>query len=200
MDSDLDNIREVKLEKKVYRLRHRDGKSWNEVAVKINKEFDKKFNSRRIQEIYDKYIYRSHVIKNTKQNAGREATRVNKAWMGEMKELLDIIKSKALKHLEIADKLLIEQYKEGNTNAYFKNLPVAISLFRSLLDQANSLGIRLEKIEINQKNFILNETQILQLVNQKMSQREKEQGYEVHPGTGLLVSIDKKKKKITFEE
>ena len=193
MDSDLDEIRKFKLEKKVYRLRHRDGFSWDNVASKVSKEFNKNVSSKQAQDIYDKYISRSNVIINTKRDANKKAIEVNDEWMKEMKELLETIKKKALKHLEIADEILLEQYDEGNTKAYFNNLPVAISLFRSLLDQANFLGRRLEKIEINQQNFILNETQILQIVNKKMSQREREQGYVVHPGTGEIIVVKKKK-------
>lgn len=194
MDS-LDEIRALKLERKVYRLRHRDGLAWTDVAKKVSKEFKKEINSKKTQEIYDMHVSRAKSVISVKREENRNATKVNDDWVKEMREIVQKIRSKALKHLEIADELLLNEYKQGNTKAYFNNLPVAIQLFRSLLDQANSLGRRLEKIEINQNNFILNETQILQLINKKMSQREHEAGYIIHPGTGQL--LIKKKKTLT---
>ena len=196
MDSDLEEIRKLKLEKKVFRLRHRDALPWSEVASKVSKEFNKNISSKYVQEVYDRHISRSRVILDTKSEANKAALEANKDWVDEMKELLEKIKTKTLRHLEIADEILIEQYDSGDTKAYFHNLPVAISLFRSLLDQAGFLGKRLEKIEITQKNFILNETQVLQIINKKMSQREREQGYKVHTGTGEIIVIKNTSKKV----
>jgi len=191
MNESLDEIRNLNIEKKVYRLR-RQGLNWVTVASKVSKEFDKKISSKQVQDIYDKYVSRSEVQINSRRKGRVEAFDVNNEWQNETKKLIEEIKSKALKHLKIADELLISQYNEGNTKAYFNNLPVAISLFRSLLDQANFLGRRLEKIEINQNNLVLNETQILQIVNKAYTQKAKETGFKIHPGTGCLVPIDRK--------
>ena len=90
---------------------------------------------------------------------------------------------------------MIEQYEQGASNAYFKNLPVAISLFRSVIDQVNAIGKRMEKIEVNQTNYILNETQILAIINKDIEKKQKEQGFEIHPGTGELINSDRKKRK-----
>ena len=190
--AELDDIRNLNIQKKIYRLR-RKGLNWVLVASKVSEEFDNNLSSKQAQELYDKYISRSETIHSSRVNGRKEAFEVNETWSKEMKELIENIKGKALKHLAIADELLISQYDAGNTKAYFDNLPVAISLFRSLLDQANFLGRRLEKIEVNQTSFILNETQILQLVNKQMAQKEKEAGYSIHPGTGDLVIIDQEK-------
>ena len=199
MEKDVRDIKLLDIQRKVFRLRHRDGKKWNEISEVINKRFNKEFTSKKVQNIYDDYVAKSSVITSTMKNSKHESLEANREWVSEMKKLLETIKEKALKHLEIADEILIYQYKEGNTNAYFKNLPVAISLFRSLLDQANFLGNRLEKIEVNQKNYILNETQILQVVNKAWDKKEIESGFVAHPGKlGQLVPISelKKKKKI----
>lgn len=192
MDSAEDH-KKVKIQKRVYRLR-KEGKTWNDVSVIVSKEFDSEVSSKKAQDLYDNHIAKAQVITQTLRESKREAVVVEREWNNEMKSLFEEIKKRALKHLEIADELLVSQYKDNNTKAYFKNLPAAISLMRSILDQINFLGKRLEKIEINQKSTILSETQMLQIVNKAWAQKEKETGMTIHPGTGQLIPLKKRKK------
>ena len=189
--SELEEIKNFNIQKRIYKLR-RQGLNWVLVASKISTEFKKEISSKQVQDHYDTYIAKSQVQINSRRKGRVEAYDVNGEWQKEMKELTETIKKKALKHLEIADELLISQYKLGDTKAYFNNLPVAISLFRSLLDQANSMSSRLEKIEINQTNLVLSETQILQIVTKAYTQKAKEHGFRIHPGRDTLIPIDKK--------
>lgn len=189
-----EEFKTFKIQKKIWRLR-RDGTSWVNISDRIKEEFNQVFKTTKIQELYDSYAAKEATVANTTKNGKKEAVKVTKEFNNEMKDMLENVKSKAQKHLEIADELLIEQYEAGNSNAYFKNLPVAISLFRSVLDQLAFLDKRLEKIQITQNNLILNETQILQLVNKAFTQKEKETGMILHPGTGQLIVLDKNKKK-----
>jgi len=190
MESDLKEIRDNTVEKKIYRLRHREGLAWTDVADKVNKEFDLTINSGRVQELYDKHISKATIIKSRKENEQRDSDKVNEEWNKEMMDLVNKIREKALKHLEIADKLLIEQVDNGMTNAYFKNLPTAIAVWRNILDQVNLISRRQEKIELTQKNYILNETQILQIVNNAHQKKAKETGLFIHPGTQKMTKVN----------
>ena len=192
MESDLEDIRNNKIETKVYRLRHRDALTWNDVAAKISNEFDMNMTIKKVKYLYDKHISKGTIVQSRKENDSRHSDSINEEWKEEMKDLVNTIKEKALKHLEIADKLLIEQADEGNTNSYFRNLPAAIAIWRNILDQINTISRRQEKIEINQKNYILNETQILQIVNQAYSKKAKESGFFIHPGRNRLEPIPEK--------
>ena len=189
-----EELRILKIQRRIWKLR-REGKPWTEVSSKINYEFKQELKTTKVQELYDQYAALQTVIANTTKNGKKEAVKVSKEFSDEMKDLLESVKSKAQKHLDIADELLLDQYKAGNSRAYFKNLPVAISLFRAIIDQLNFLDKRLEKIQITQNNLVLNETQILQLVNKSFIQKEKETGMAIHPGTGQLIILEKKKKK-----
>lgn len=192
MAQTLDEIRALNIEKKVWKLR-RKGISWTEISKEINQEFNQEFKTTKIQEIYDTYAARQTAVASTTKNGKVEANKVAGEFNDEMKVMLESVRSKAQKHLDIADELLIDQYNAGNSKAYFRNLPVAISLFRAVLDQINVLDRRLEKISITQNNLILNETQIIQLVNKSFEQKEKETGMVVHPGTGQLIVVDERK-------
>ena len=193
MEQTPEELKTLKMQRRIWKLR-REGITWVNIGSKISKEFKQLYKIPKIQELYDSYAARESVIANTTKNGKKEAVRVQEEFNDEMKQMIESVKSKAQKHLDIADELLIEQYDAGNAKAYFRNLPVAISLFRSVLDQLNFLDKRLEKINITQNNLILNETQILQLVNKTYRQKEKETGMILHPGTGQLIVLNKKKK------
>lgn len=194
MEQTPEELRLLKIQRKIWRLR-REGVAWTDISSKINNEFKQTFKTPKIQELYDQYAARETVIANTTKNGKKEAVKVSKEFNDEMKIMLESVKSKAQKHLDIADELLIEQYDAGNSKAYFRNLPVAISLFRAIIDQLNFLDKRLEKIQITQNNLVLNETQILQLVNKSFKQAENREGYFIHPGSGILTPVGGKKKK-----
>ncbi|HUS51595.1 MAG TPA: hypothetical protein VMZ91_15620 [Candidatus Paceibacterota bacterium] len=192
--TELDEIRKKNISRRVFKLR-REGKTWSDVADVVNDEFDEELSSVKVENLYDYYVALNEVILNTRDNERREAFKVNEIFDEEMKRMINAIKTKSMKHLKIADDLLVEAYEEKDTKAYFRNLPVAIQLFRSILDQINFLNNRLQKIEINQNNLILNEPQILNIVNKAWKQKERDEEFIIHPGTNTLVPNAKKNKK-----
>jgi hypothetical protein len=193
MEQTPEEIRTLKIQRRIWKLR-RQGTTWLVISERINEEFNILYKIPAVKDLYDSYAARENVIANTTKNGKKEAVKVTKEFSDEMKSMMESVRSKAQKHLDIADEMLIEQYEAGNSKAYFRNLPVAISLFRAVLDQINTLDKRLEKINITQNNLILNETQILQLVNKTFKQKEKETGLAIHPGSGQLIVLDDKKK------
>ena len=189
MEKDLKEIESGKIEKKVYRLRHRDGLDWHDISSKVNEEFKKAVNSTQVEEIYDNHVARALVINNTNKNRVKEATKVTESWVKEVKQIIKKIKTVSLAHYDIANKKLLELAKEDNPDKYFDNLPAMVSVSRSLLDQAKFLGDKISKVEITQNKLVLNETQILQIVNNAYAQKEKDTGYFIHPGRNRLEHI-----------
>lgn len=192
--TDIEKVRLEKIQRKIFLLR-RQGKTWEEIRDIINTKFETDYNSSKIQEYYDIYGTQAQVLANTMSDKNKAVVEANTQWTGEMKDLFEQIKTRALKHLETADKLLDSTADEGLEKKYFDRLPVLISLMRGILDQIKFLDDRLKKIEINQNKLVLNEMQIFQTVNKAFSQKEKETGYLIHPGTGKMISLDRKKKK-----
>lgn len=192
MEKDLKEINEMKIEKKVYRLRHRHSYEWGNIVSAIKKEFDKEYTTTQIEAIFDKHIARPKVIGNIHREKNREIAQVQSAQAEEIKEIIKKIKTISMAHVEIANKKLLMYADMEDDKKYFDNLPVMISVCRSLLDQANFLGNKLTKIEITQNKLVLNETQIMQIVNDAYKQKERETGKRIHPGTGLLIDLSEK--------
>lgn len=189
MARSINKYKNTKIPQRIFRLKS-GGDNFTIISQKISKEFSDDINRFQISELYDFYAAKSNVIANTVRESKREALQVNKEWNNEIEELVQLIRTKSTKHLEIADELLINAYDDGNNKEYFKNLPVAISLFRSLLDQINSLDNRFKKIELTQNNLILNETQIMQIVDKTFMKKQKETGNFIHPGTQDIVKLN----------
>ena len=108
----------------------------------------------------------------------------------EIKQLADRIK----KYLSMADKFLDEAFTSGNRRAFFNDLPAFNKLLKSLQDQIRLLREIQNKIQFNQHNNY-SKTEILQLVNKTLKQKEEETGKQIHPGTGLMIPIKNFKKK-----
>lgn len=189
MEQTPEEIRLLNLQKKIFRLR-RQGISWVDIAQEINKDSKTPLKVPKVQDLYNSYKIKQSAIASSTKNGRAEAKIVNEQFNADMQELIDNLKIKTQKHLKIADELLVEAYEEGNTRAYFKNLPVAISLFRTVLDQLNFLGKQVESINITQNNLILSETDIMNIVNKTWKQKEKDTGMSVHPGTGEIIYLD----------
>ena len=87
---------------------------------------------------------------------------------------------------------MVESYDSGNRAAFFKDLPAFNNLLRSLQKQVELLKDTQSKIIINQKNVILNDTQIFQSVNKVWREKERQMGQKIHPGTNQIISLHKK--------
>jgi len=189
MEKDLKDIEATKIEKKVYRLRHRHGFEWSKIGERVKEEFSKDFTSKQIEDIYDKHAARPKVIGNVHREKNREIAQVQTAQIKEVEQIINKIRNISFAHVDIANKKLLAHAEDEESNKYFDNLPVMISVCRSLLDQAKFLGDRLAKIEIVQNKLVLNETQILQIVNDAYAQKARETGLRIHPGTGQFVKV-----------
>jgi len=194
MKQNLEEIRNLNIQKKISRLRVY-GNSFEEITKIINKEFDKNYTSMQIKKLLDKYVAQSNVITNKMKSLKQEATSVRRGWEKEIDEMIELLNDRIKKYLSMADKFLDEAFTSGNRRAFFNDLPAFNKLLKSLQDQIRLLRETQNKIQVNQQNLVLNKTQILQVVNQRLKQKEEETGMQIHPGTGELIPIKNFKKK-----
>ena len=112
-----------------------------------------------------------------------------------MEEKLVEIDKWVSKLMKQMGKVFDEMINEGNLIGQVKMVPTLLAICREILNQISVIKLQQEKIVVNQKNVVLNEMQVLQIVNKQFKQKEEETGYAIHPGTGELINLKGKKKK-----
>lgn len=186
---DLEQIRELNLQREIYRLR-KEGLNWRDIAFEVSEEFNKKISHKKVQELYEGYLARNEVILSSRREELEEAKEVANESEKEMIKLINEIRAKAKDHLELSDELLMGQYNNNEVRAYFKNLPVAIRLWKGILEQIETISKRQERVKANKNDYTLDEFQIMQMVNRAYDQKIKETGLRMHPGTQEWISIE----------
>lgn len=196
---DITDKKDFEIEKKVYQIRKR-GISWDEVSLKVSDAFDKKVSLEECKNFYNKHIARAEVITRTLADEKKAAIKVSIDWNKRMEEKLVEIDKWVSKLMKQMGKVFDEMINEGNLIGQVKMVPTLLAICREILNQISVIKLQQEKIVVNQKNVILNEMQVLQIVNKQFKQKEEETGYAIHPGTGLLYSKSGKRKKKRKEE
>lgn len=194
---DIKDKKDFEIEKRVYQIRKK-GVNWNEVSMKVSDEFKKKISLEECKNFYNTHIARAEVISRTLADDRKDALKVKFDWEERMNQkLIEIDKwvSKLMKQMgTVFDKAV----EEENYTAQVKLVPTLLAICREILTQISVIKKQQEKIVVNQKNVILNEMQVLQVVNKEFKRKETE-GLRIHPGTGQIIVSNKKKKRKEIE-
>jgi hypothetical protein len=186
--------RDFEIEKRVYQIRKR-GKSWEEVSMKVSDEFDKKVTTEECKNFYNTHIARAEVISRTLADDRKAALKVKFNWEERMDEKLAEIDKWVHKLMNRMGEIFDKALDEENYLLQVKMVPTLLAICREILNQISVMKKQQEKIVLNQKNVILNEMQVLQLVNKEFKRKETESGVTIHPGTGRLIDLNKMEKK-----
>ena len=196
---DIKDLKDFEIEKKVYQIRKR-GISWEEISLKISDEFNKKVSLEECKNFYNKHIARAEVITRTLADDKKAAIKVSVDWNKRMEEKLVEIDKWVSKLMKQMGKVFDDMINEGNLIGQVKMVPTLLAICREILNQISVIKLQQEKIVVNQKNVVLNEMQVLQIVNKQFKQKETELGYKIHPGLGTFIPLNKKKRKKKIEE
>jgi hypothetical protein len=191
---DITDKKDMEIEKKVYFLRKK-GTRWEEISSKVSNYFDKKISLEECKNFYNKHIARAEVISRTLADDRKAAIKVKMDWDSRMEEKLIEIDKWVSKLINQMGKVFDEMVEEGNIGGQVKLVPTLLAICREILAQISIIKEQQKKIVVNQKNVVLNEMQVLQLVNKEFKRKEEETGYAIHPGTGLLYSKSGKRVK-----
>jgi hypothetical protein len=191
---DITDKKDMEIEKKVYFLRKK-GTRWEEISSKVSNYFDKKISLEECKNFYNKHIARAGVISRTLADDRKAAIKVKMDWDSRMEEKLIEIDKWVSKLINQMGKVFDEMVEEGNIGGQVKLVPTLLAICREILAQISIIKEQQKKIVVNQKNVVLNEMQVLQLVNKEFKRKEEETGYAIHPGTGLLYSKSGKRVK-----
>jgi len=191
---DITDKKDMEIEKKVYFLRKK-GTRWEEISSKVSNYFDKKISLEECKNFYNKHIARAEVISRTLADDRKAAIKVKMDWDSRMEEKLIEIDKWVSKLINQMGKVFDEMVEEGNIGGQVKLVPTLLAICREILAQISIIKEQQKKIVVNQKNVVLNEMQVLQLVNKEFKRKEEETGYAIHPGKGLLYSKSGKRVK-----
>ena len=196
---DIQDKKDLEIEKKVYFLRKK-GTNWEEISLKVSDGFDKKITLEDCKNFYNTHIARAEVISRTRADDKKAASNVMIDWNKRMEEKLTEIDKWVSKLMERMGSIFDKAIDDDNAVLQVKMVPTLLAICREILNQISVIKAQQEKIVVNQKNVILNEMQVLQVVNKEFKRKEQETGYSIHPGTGVLYAINGKKKKKKIEE
>ena len=190
---DIQDKKDLEIEKKVYFLRKK-GTNWDEISLKVSDGFDKKITLEDCKNFYNTHIARAEVISRTRADDKKAASNVMIDWNKRMEEKLTEIDKWVSKLMERMGSIFDKAIDDDNAVLQVKMVPTLLAICREILNQISVIKAQQEKIVVNQKNVILNEMQVLQVVNKEFKRKEEELGYKIHPGLGTFIPLEKKKK------
>ena len=194
MTSGLNEAKFEKMKRRIHSLR-KSGKGWDEIRLKINEEFENKYNNEKIKELYNEHIAKSLIISQEASKQRIHANEVKMDWDKRLEEKLLEIDKWVHRLMTVFTTIFEKAVKEGDEAKINKYAPTILTISREILSQIMVIRKQQEAILNIQKNQIIySPQQIYQQVNKYMSEKEKEEGYSIHPVTGAIV---KNKKKIT---
>jgi hypothetical protein len=184
------------IRKKAYFLRKK-GMGWRDVQNKITEEFNEFVSEDRLKKMYDEHIAKALVISQTLSDDKKAAFKVALDWDKKLEEKFMEIDTWTHKLMTEFGKVFDEAVEAHDQPAMIKLVPTLLAICKEILNQLYLIKKQQEQIIVDQKNVYYNPQQIYQVVNQRWKDKEREEGFKIHPLTGKLVkSKDLKKKNV----
>jgi hypothetical protein len=153
--------------KRIYDLRT-GHERWRGIATKILEEFDLKITEPTVKNIYDRFVAKNMLVQGVKE--GKLAQEIVPDFQKKMEERFDRV-------VKVTDELMdiLEEFKKNMPPVlYVKFVPTILMVCREILNQLNFIKKEQSQVLVNQKNLIYSPLQIMNQVNQQITQLEKE--------------------------
>ena len=149
--------------KKLYDLRN-EGKSYSEISLEFEEEFERKIPPPTLSKYYDNYVSKSYVIVNQLDEGKEDAVDVVKDHSKRIKEKFGQVDNIVTSLLNKIETLMLNMDDEK----FMRQVPTLLAVCKEILSQLYFLKKEQEKLIINQKNVVYSPLQINQLINKEL--------------------------------